>query len=230
MESTVEQVTIWSLFLGADPVVKGVMAILAIASVWTWAVAVDKWLQFGDLDAQAKRFERAFWSGQSIEELDDRVSDKPRDSLARVFAAMSREWREARRAGSLSATAATLLQTRVDRLMQAQIAREVERAGKGLGILATVGAVSPFVGLFGTVWGIMNAFSDIAAEGQTNLAVVAPGIAEALFATALGLVAAIPAVVFYNLFTGSLDRFADRLENFADETASRLSRRLGERA
>lgn len=230
MESTVEQVTIWSLFLGADPIVKGVMAILAIASVWTWAVAVDKWLQFGDLDAQAKRFERAFWSGQSIEELDDKVSDRPRDSLGRVFAAMSREWREARRAGTLSPGATQLLQTRVDRLMQAQIAREVERAGKGLGILATVGAVSPFVGLFGTVWGIMNAFSDIAAEGQTNLAIVAPGIAEALFATALGLVAAIPAVVFYNIFTGSLDRFADRLENFADESASRLSRRLGERA
>lgn len=230
MAPSAEQVTIWSLFLGADPVVKGVMLVLALASVWSWAVAVDKWLQFGDLDSQAKRFERAFWSGQSIEELDDRVSDRPRDALGRVFAAMSREWREARRAGSLTPAAVDLLQARVDRLMQAQIAREIARAGKGLGLLATVGAVSPFVGLFGTVWGIMNAFSNIANQGQTNLAVVAPGIAEALFATALGLVAAIPAVVFYNMFTGSLDRFADRLENFADETAARLSRRLGERA
>jgi biopolymer transport protein TolQ len=228
MESA-EQLTIWTLFLEAGPVVKGVMLILAVASIWSWAVAVDKWLQFGDLENQAKRFERAFWSGQSIEELDDRVSDRPRDSMGRVFSAMSREWREARR-GQLTPAAAGLLQSRVDRLMQAQIAREVARAGKGLGLLATVGATAPFVGLFGTVWGIMTAFTDIAREQQTNLAVVAPGIAEALFATALGLVAAIPAVVFYNYFTGLLDRFADRLENFADEAAARLSRRLGERA
>ncbi|MET0183151.1 MAG: protein TolQ [Caulobacterales bacterium] len=230
MEASADQLTIWTLFQEAGWVVKGVMLILAGASIWSWAVAVDKWLQFGDLDNQAKRFERAFWSGQSIEELDDRVSDKPRDALGRVFAAMSREWREARRAGSITPMAVELLQSRVDRLMQAQVAREVARAGKGLGVLATVGATAPFVGLFGTVWGIMTAFTDIAREQQTNLAVVAPGIAEALFATALGLVAAIPAVVFYNKFSGDLDRFADRLENFADEASARLSRRLGERA
>ncbi len=229
MEAAADQVTIWSLFLGADPIVKGVMLVLAIASIWTWAIAVDKWLLFGDLDAQARRFERAFWSGQSIEELDDRVSDRPRDALGRVFSAMSREWREARRAASFTEAAAALLQSRCDRLMQAQIGRELARAGRGLGLLATVGAVSPFVGLFGTVWGIMNAFADIANQGQTNLAVVAPGISEALFATALGLVAAIPAVIFYNYFTGSLDRFGDRLETFADEAAARLSRRIGER-
>ncbi|MGE3142037.1 MAG: protein TolQ [Hyphomonadaceae bacterium] len=230
MEQSAANLTIWGLFLEADPVVKGVMLVLALASIWSWAVAVDKWLQFGDLDSQAKRFERAFWSGQSIEELDDRVSDRPRDAMGRVFTAMSREWREARRASALSAAQTHLLQTRVDRLLQAAIAREVSRAGRGLGLLATIGATAPFVGLFGTVWGIMNAFTNIAREQQTNLAVVAPGIAEALFATALGLVCAIPAVVFYNYFTGHLDRFADRLENFSDETAARLSRRLSERA
>jgi biopolymer transport protein TolQ len=222
-------VTIWTLFSEADPVVKGVMLMLALASVWTWAVAIDKWMQFGELEGKARQFEKVFWSGQSLEELDDRYSDRPRDPLARVFAAAAREWRELRRGSQVTAVAADLMVDRCDRLMQAQIARELERAGRGFGVLATVGAVAPFIGLFGTVWGIMNAFTNIAAQQQTNLAVVAPGIAEALFATALGLVAAIPAVVFYNKFTGDLDRFADRLEGFADEVAARLSRRLGER-
>ncbi|MGE0830195.1 MAG: protein TolQ [Hyphomonadaceae bacterium] len=224
-----QDVTIWSLFLEADPIVKGVMLALAVASLWTWAVAVDKWLQFGELEGKARQFEKQFWSGQSLEELDDRYSDRPRDALARVFAASAREWRELRRGAQISPHGATLMIERCDRLMQAQIARELEKAGRGFGVLATVGASGPFIGLFGTVWGIMNAFTNIAEQQQTNLAVVAPGIAEALFATALGLVAAVPAVIFYNKFTGDLDRFADRLEGFADEVSARLSRRLGER-
>ncbi len=228
MESTVADHTILSLFLQADPVVKGVMLILAVASIWTWAVAVDKWLQFGDLEAHARRFEREFWSGRSLEELEDRT-DRPRDALGRVYAAAAREWREARRTGG-SAENAQLMLERVDRLMQAQVSREMQRASRSLGVLATVGASAPFIGLFGTVWGIMNAFTNIAQQQQTNLAVVAPGIAEALFATALGLVAAIPAVIFYNKFTGDLDRFGDRLDTFSDEVAARLSRRLSERS
>ncbi|MGE0742466.1 MAG: protein TolQ [Hyphomonadaceae bacterium] len=229
MESaTVEQLTVWSLFLEADPVVKGVMLILAVASIWSWAVAVDKWLQFGDLESNARKFERDFWSGRSMDEIDDRGGDRPRDALSRVFAVASREFREARRAGA-AGDGAQLLLDRVDRLMQAQISREMQRASRSMGVLATVGASAPFIGLFGTVWGIMNAFTNIAAQQQTNLAVVAPGIAEALFATALGLVAAIPAVIFYNKFTGDLDRFGDRLDTFSDEVAARLSRRLGER-
>jgi biopolymer transport protein TolQ len=229
MESAASELTIWSLFLEADPVVKGVMLVLAVASIWSWAVAVDKWLQFGDLDAQARRFERAFWSGRSMDDLDD-SSDRPRDALTRVFAVASREWREARRAGIVAPEMAALVLDRCDRLMQAQISREMQRAGKSMGVLASVGASAPFIGLFGTVWGIMNAFTNIAAQQQTNLAVVAPGIAEALFATALGLVAAIPAVIFYNKFTGDLDRFGDRLDTFSDEVAARLSRRLSERS
>jgi len=229
MESGAEQITVLSLFLQADPVVKVVMLILAIASIWSWAVAVDKWMQFGDLEQSARKFEREFFSGRNVDEIDDRGSDRPRDSLARVFAAAAREFREARRAGIPTGDAANLLLARADRLMQAQVSRELGRASRNLGVLATVGAASPFIGLFGTVWGIMNAFTDIAQQQQTNLAVVAPGIAEALFATGLGLVAAIPAVIFYNKFSGDLDRFADRLETFSDEVAARLSRRLGER-
>ncbi|MEZ5995354.1 MAG: protein TolQ [Hyphomonadaceae bacterium] len=225
MEAGAEQITIWSLFLEADPVVKGVMLVLALASVWSWAIAVDKWLQFGDLDSHARKFEREFWSGRSLDELD--AGERPRDALSRVYAAAAREWREARRNGV--AGDAQLMLDRVDRLMQAQISREMSRASRNMGVLATVGASAPFIGLFGTVWGIMNAFTNIAQQQQTNLAVVAPGIAEALFATALGLVAAIPAVIFYNKFTGDLDRFGDRLDTFSDEVAARLSRRLSER-
>jgi biopolymer transport protein TolQ len=228
MESGAEQITVLSLFLEADPVVKGVMLILAVASVWSWAIAVDKWLQFGELEAHARKFERDFWSGRSLDDADER-SDRPRDALSRVYAAASREWREARRAGT-SGENAQLMLDRVDRLMAAQISREMGRASRNMGVLATVGASAPFIGLFGTVWGIMNAFTNIAAQQQTNLAVVAPGIAEALFATALGLVAAIPAVIFYNKFTGDLDRFGDRLDTFSDEVAARLSRRLSERS
>ena len=227
MESGAEQITVLSLFLQADPVVKGVMLVLAVASVWSWAIAVEKWLQFGELEQNARRFEREFWSGRSLDDMEDR-GDKPRDAMARVYAAASREWREARRTGA-GGDNAQLMLDRVDRLMGAQISREMGRASRNMGVLATVGASAPFIGLFGTVWGIMNAFTNIAAQQQTNLAVVAPGIAEALFATALGLVAAIPAVIFYNKFTGDLDRFGDRLETFSDEVAARLSRRLSER-
>jgi len=228
MESGAEQITVLSLFLEADPVVKGVMLILAVASIWSWAVAVEKWLQFGELEQNARKFERDFWSGRSLDDADER-SDRPRDALSRVYAAASREWREARRAGTAGENAQLMLD-RVDRLMAAQISREMGRASRNMGVLATVGASAPFIGLFGTVWGIMNAFTNIAAQQQTNLAVVAPGIAEALFATALGLVAAIPAVIFYNKFTGDLDRFGDRLDTFSDEVAARLSRRLSERS
>ncbi|WP_395646119.1 protein TolQ [Terricaulis sp.] len=227
MQAGAHDITIWSLFLEADPVVKAVMLILAVASIWSWAVAVDKWLQFGELEQNARKFERQFWSGRSMDDA-DQGDDRARDAMGRVYAAAQREWREARRSGAAGETADLFL-ARVDRLMQAQISREMGRASRNLGVLATVAASSPFIGLFGTVWGIMNAFININQQQQTNLAVVAPGIAEALFATALGLVAAIPAVIFYNKFTGDLDRFGDRLETFSDEVAARLSRRLNER-
>jgi biopolymer transport protein TolQ len=229
MEPVTADFSVLAMFAQADPVVKSVFVILAIASLWSWAVAADKFFQFGELNSKAKAFEKLFWSGQSLEGLDEDVGDRPRDSLARVFSAASREWREARRAGAMQQGQITMVQERCDRLMQAQTQREIANAGKGLSILATIGSSTPFIGLFGTVWGIMNSFSAIGVARETNLAVVAPHIAEALFATAMGLAAAIPAVIFYNVFSGDLDRFADRLETFGDEVAARLSRRLSER-
>jgi biopolymer transport protein TolQ len=229
MEANVHELSVWALVQRADIIEKGVMVLLICLSIWSWTVAIDRFMHFGEVDKRAKEFERAFWSGQSIEELDERVSDRPTDALARVFASAAREWREARRAAQITQSAAALLSERCDRLMQGAIARELQRASKGLAVLATIGASAPFIGLFGTVWGIMNAFTNIAQEQTTSLAVVAPGIAIALFATALGLVAAIPAVVFYNKFNTEAEQLGDRLEGFADEVAARISRRLGER-
>jgi biopolymer transport protein TolQ len=210
----------FALFLHADPVVKGVMVLLLLASIWCWAVILDKAFRLFALRRDAKAFEEGAQAGGLSAE---------RPLASELLAAAAREWRETRRTGA-TAENAQLLMDRVDRLMQAQVAREMQRASRSLGVLATVGASAPFIGLFGTVWGIMNAFTNNAQQQQTNLAVVAPGIAEALFATALGLVAAIPAVIFYNKFTGDLDRFGDRLDTFSDEVAARLSRRLGERS
>lgn len=225
-----EQFSLITLVRDAHIIEQVVMAGLLVLSVWTWAIAIDKWATLSDMKSRAAVFEKTFWSGQAIDDLDQSVSDRPRDAMARVFAVGAREYRDMRRATSPpTAGALGLMQERIDRLMQAAIARELSRASQGLGILATIGSASPFIGLLGTVSGIMNAFLAIAREQQSDLATVAPGIAAALFATALGLFAAIPAVVFYNKFTADLERFGDQLEGFADEFAARISRRLGER-
>jgi biopolymer transport protein TolQ len=224
--ATPHEITVVSLFLQADPFVKGVMIALAIASLWSWAVAIDKWFQFSDLNKKARAFETQFWANSSLEGLGG--DGKDGDAHGRVFEAGAREWRNLGRTVA-GPEMVPLIQDRVDRLMNAQIQREMAAAGRGLSVLATIGSTTPFIGLLGTVWGIMNSFTAIASNQQTNLAVVAPGIAEALFATALGLAAAIPAVIFYNKFSGDLDRFADRLESFSEEVGARLSRRLSER-
>jgi len=228
MEPVGQNLSIASLILHADPVVQVIMALLAFASLWSWSIAIDKWGLFGDLDARSREFEKLFWSGRPIEDMDDRGSDKAGAAMARVFSAGAREWRDAERTLATPAHV-QMAQERADRLMGAAIQRELARAGKSLSVLATIAAATPFIGLFGTVWGIMNSFTSIAMNQQTNLAVVAPGIAEALIATALGLAAAIPAVVFYNKFAGDLDRLGDRLESFSDEVAARFSRRASER-
>ena len=173
------------------------------------------------------RFEQAFWSGESIEDLYRTLSAKPTHSMAACFVAAMREWK---RSFESQARSVAGLQMRIDKVMNVSISREVERLERRLLVLATVGSAGPFVGLFGTVWGIMSSFQSIAASKNTSLAVVAPGIAEALFATAIGLIAAIPATIFYNKFTSEVNRQAQRLEGFADEFSAILSRQIDERA
>jgi len=212
------------LFLRADIIVKAVMVGLALASVWSWAIVVDKQLQMGGLRRKAKKFEEEFWAGRSLDELDRTFASNPKDPMSRVFAAAMSEWREGK---SVTGDRQLLgLKERIDRVMNVAVQRELSKLEGGLGILASIGSTAPFVGLFGTVWGIMNSFRAIAASRDTNLAVVAPGIAEALFATALGLLAAIPAVVFYNKFSSDIAKYAVRLEGYADELSAILSRRM----
>ena len=218
-----------ALFMSADPMVKGVMIVLAVASVWSWAVAIDKWFGVSAARSRARRFEHAFWSGQPLEDGGDRVSDRAADAMARVFSAGAREWRESRRGGQAPEDAKAMVE-RAKSQMDVAVNRETLRMESGLSTLAIIASTAPFIGLFGTVIGIMNSFRDIASRGETNLTVVAPGIAEALFATALGLGAAIPALIFYNKFSGDIAAFSDRLGNFAQEVAVRLSRRTNERS
>jgi biopolymer transport protein TolQ len=215
-----------ALFLRADLIVKIVMGILLLASVWSWAVAIDKWFGVSGAKSRARRFEQAFWAGQPMEDVSDRVSDRGSDAMARVFSAGAREWRDARR-GSPDDAKATVERARAQ--MDVAVNRETLRMESGLSTLAIIASSTPFIGLLGTVIGIMNSFRDIAARGETNLTVVAPGIAEALFATAMGLAAAIPALIFYNKFSGEISAFSERLANFAQEVSVRLSRRLNDK-
>ncbi|MDO5622251.1 MAG: protein TolQ [Paracoccus sp. (in: a-proteobacteria)] len=214
-----------SLFMRASPVVQIVMVLLILASVWAWAVIIQKWLTFTAARRDASRFDRAFWSGQPLDDLYDRIGDKPSGAAERIFAAGMQEWRRSQDGMDGLIPGAG---QRIDRVMNVAIAREENRLTRGLGILASVGATAPFIGLFGTVWGIKNAFEGIAMTQNTSLAVVAPGIAEALLATALGLLAAIPAVIFYNKLSGDADRIVTRYDGFADEFATILSRQLAE--
>lgn len=215
--------TIWGLFLQADIVVKSVMIILTAASIWSWAIIFDKWITYKSLHIKAGRFETSFWSGEALEKLYKKIQSKPGDPLARIFCAGMHEWKLSAETGSLDGLQAGL-QQRIDRSMAMSINREISTLERYMTFLATVGSTAPFIGLFGTVWGIMNSFAAIAGSQNTSLAVVAPGIAEALFATAIGLVAAIPAVVAYNKFSTDLNRYHDRMEAFAAEFSAILGR------
>jgi biopolymer transport protein TolQ len=215
--------TMWALFARATITVKIVMILLMAASIWCWAVIVDKIVQYRNARAEADVFDQQFWSGEPLDALFDQIGADPQGASQKIFAAGMLEWRRSHRQdGGLIAGATA----RIDRSMDVAIAKEAAKLQKGLPVLATVGSTAPFVGLFGTVWGIMNAFIEIAEAQNTNLAVVAPGIAEALLATGLGLLAAIPAVIFYNKLSADSDRIVAGYEAFADEFATILSRQL----
>jgi biopolymer transport protein TolQ len=218
-----------SLFLQADIVVKLVMLLLLLASVWVWAVVFEKITALRRVNRTADAFEDRFWSGGSLEDLYEQEGVRPASPMAAVFGAAMGEWRRSAKVAGADLARGSV-RDRVDRAMGVTVVREMERLERWMVFLASVGSIAPFVGLFGTVWGIMHSFSAIAAMHNTNLAVVAPGIAEALFATAIGLVAAIPAVLAYNQITTSMTRFASRLEGFASEFSAILSRQIEERS
>jgi biopolymer transport protein TolQ len=220
-------ISLVALFLQAHLVVKLTILGLIAASIWSWAIILDKTMLFRRLKRRMDRFEAAFWSGQSPEELYRVLAGTRAGGLAALFIAGMQEWKRTFASGARSAIG---LQTRLDRVLDVAIRRETETIERRLLFLATVGSAAPFVGLFGTVWGIMSSFQAIAASKNTALAVVAPGIAEALLATALGLLAAIPAVVAYNKLSGQAARIGQRLEAFADEFFAILSRQMDERS
>ena len=215
--------SMWALFARATLIVKLVMFMLIVASFWAWSIIIQKIIIYRKARLEAEIFDRRFWSGEPLDGLFDEIGPEPAGQSERIFAAGMMEWRRSHRNdGNLIAGATA----RIDRSMDVAIAKERDRLTSGLVFLATAGSTGPFVGLFGTVWGIMHAFIEIAEQQNTNLAVVAPGIAEALLATGLGLIAAIPAVIFYNKLSADADRIVAGYEAFADEFATILSRQL----
>ncbi len=215
--------SLWALFARATFTVKLVMILLIVASFWSWSIILQKLINYRKAKAEAAKFDRAFWSGEPLDQLFEQIGADPKGQSEKVFAAGMIEWRRSHRPGGELIAGA---QARIDRSMDVAIAKQAEGLQSGLPVLATVGSTAPFVGLFGTVIGIMNAFIEIAQQQNTNLAVVAPGIAEALLATGLGLLAAIPAVIFYNKLSADSDRIIAGYEAFADEFATILSRQL----
>ena len=221
--------SIFGLFMEADLVIKIVILVLLLASFWSWAIIFDKVMRMRRLNAQTAEFEDSFWSGGPLNDLYDRVGNHPQHPMAGLFAAAMREWGRSTAQGVRGKEGLReSLKQRVERVMQVSLGREMDFLERNMVFLASVGSTAPFIGLFGTVWGIMNSFEAIGLSKNTSLAVVAPGIAEALFATALGLVAAIPAVVAYNKISSDLGRYANRLESFAGEFSAVLSRQLEE--
>jgi biopolymer transport protein TolQ len=219
-------VSVWALFWQAGLIVKLVMIGLLGASVWTWAIIIDKVISYNRMRAALNRFEQVFWSGQSLEQLYQSLNEKKTAGMGSIFVAAMREWKKSFEKGAKSPLA---LQTRIDKAMDLALTREMEGLEGRLGFLATVGSAAPFIGLFGTVVGIMTSFQAIAGAQSTNLAVVAPGIAEALLATAIGLLAAIPAVIAYNKLSADVSKIGTRMEGFADEFSAILSRQIDEK-
>ncbi|MBV8578832.1 MAG: protein TolQ [Acetobacteraceae bacterium] len=221
--------SLWGLFMQADIVVKIVMVALLAASIWVWAIVFEKWTSLRRVNKAADQFEDRFWSGGSLDELYEQEGHRATNPMAAVFASAMGEWRRTARVAGADVSRSGV-RDRVDRAIAVTIQREMDRLERWMVFLASIGSTAPFIGLFGTVWGIMHSFAAIATMHNTNLAVVAPGIAEALFATAIGLVAAIPAVLAYNAISNDLARYATRLEGFGAEFGAILSRQSEERA
>lgn len=227
--SVAHDMSVLGLFMQADILVKSVMIGLILASFWCWAIIFEKVMRMRRLRRQASQFEESFWSGGSLDDLFDRTGGRPMDPMSAIFSSAMREWRRSTsRSSSREGDSRQSLSERIDRVMQITLNRELDQLERYMTFLASVGSTAPFVGLFGTVWGIMNSFTAIAVSKNSTLAVVAPGIAEALFATALGLVAAIPAVIAYNKLSTDINRYAGRLEAFAGEFSAILSRQSEE--
>lgn len=227
----VHDLSAWALFWQADIIVKVVMILLVSASLWCWTIIFEKLKTLKMANRRAKKFEDAFWSGEPLDKLYERVKQSKTDPMLSVFIAGMDEWKVAandQKSGNSALQAG--LQQRIERAMAVEITRSMDGLEKNMTFLANVGSSAPFIGLFGTVWGVMNSFTAIAGANNTSLAVVAPGIAEALFATAMGLVAAIPAVIAYNKFSSDINRYAERLETFASEFSSILGRHLARSA
>jgi biopolymer transport protein TolQ len=218
---TSSDLSIWGLFWSAHPIVKIVMVGLLVASIWVWAIVIDKTLLYMRTKKAMDRFEQTFWSGQSLEELYRTQSARPAHSMAALFVAAMREWKR-----SFEGTSRAIggLQMRIEKVMDVTIAREIERLERRLLVLATVGSAGPFIGLFGTVWGIIDAFSGLGSAGSASLRAVAPGISEALLTTAAGLFVAIPAVIFYNQFLQNIRILAQRLDTFSLEVAAQIEK------
>lgn len=222
----VHDLSIVGMFMQADWIVKSVMIGLLLASMWSWAIIFEKWMKLKSVGFKASRFQDALWSSDDLDKFYNKVEKREDHPIAQVFLSGMREWYKSRQAGLSDALSKNSFKERMNQIMLVSRNREVDSLERNLGFLATCGSVAPFVGLFGTVWGIMKSFQGIAAAQNASLAVVAPGIAEALFATAVGLFAAIPAVIFYNKFISELGRINGKLEDFSTEFAALISRQL----
>lgn len=219
-----------ALFMNADGIGKAVFLVLMLASIWSWAIIIDKLLRIRRIAQATDAFENEFWSGNSLEQLYERTANRPDNPMAVIFVSAMNEWRRSVERGIVQKGLTTGLKERIDKVMTVTIGREMERLERYLNFLASVGSTAPFVGLLGTVWGIMRSFQSIALSKNNSLAVVAPGISESLFATFVGLLAAIPAVLAFNKLQSDFNRYGNRLDGFADEFSAILSRQLDERA
>ncbi len=223
---TANDMSLMGLFGHADFVGKLIISSLLMISVLTWAIIFDKISKVKRLKGKAEFFEERFWSAGSLDMLYDKIK-RPADPMQAVFVAGMKEWRNAQDKGLfLNPVSRANVMSRIDRVLQVTIGREMAMVETWMTFLASVGSVAPFIGLFGTVWGIMHSFIGIAQAQNTSLAVVAPGIAESLLATAVGLVAAIPATTAYNKFSTEIGRYGARLDNFANDFTATLSRNL----